>query len=696
MTVTDPLAEAQRLSDDDLLLLTEPEPTRRRDRSEPPPGAEAMARPWRLGIVGLGVTIGLIARLLAANGYFSINSSTLVYAATATSLLAGIGLIALAAERDRFDRWMLLLAAGTGLSLGALQWVSPHFAPGTLEWSNATQFALALLGVSNGLLLAGVLTLAFVRRWPTMTVVSVLTAGVLTLGADSVLLRNEWPAIAALALAFGGVLLAWDQAPRHEPTYPELSPSPRISRAALSLATVALGGSVLQLSISRGESVRRVLPAAILSAVLIALAFLALVRIRREIQRRETSTNEWTSWMREIRTGDLRSDFDALATTASGGVVGDVTGEVPRSLSFPDLRVDEPTPAEVSVAVREAALAEGPDDAAPAIDIPGDALIPAIPVPDVASPAEPVQARLFGNEPADPSELLIAREDQTSADLLWADDLNAAASEAPVVGDDQPSLFDFERELVWADQAVTDSVAEATASTASDTSSFTDLLAEAPGVEPAVEARTEATPVEQPVSPAPIAPVAPQLSVPDVPPPAVVAPPPAAASAPTSASSPFSSWLGQPGSVPSIGSIGDVAAWLATASGPTRLVVAVETMSLADFDELPAEVSAAANAAMLERLGALTTAPDLVAAIDGPYLMAAWNHVGSDRLVEINRIVLDAMSTPVPTEHGAVGLTGTLALLRPAEDATLDALIDQAIHGLVQARQLEALAARHR
>ena len=332
---------ADHLSEDDLLLLTEPTPAP--DRNEPPAGAETMARPWRLGIVGVGITIGLVTRLLAANGYFSINSRTLVYAAAITSLLAGIGLITLAAERDRFDRWMVLLAAGTGLSLGALQWVSPNFSSGTLEWSNATQVALALLGIGNGVLLAGILTLAFVRRWPTMTVVGVLAAGVLTLAADSVLLRNEWPAIAALALAFGGVLLAWDQAPRHEPTYPMQTEAPRISRAALSLAMVALGGSVLQLWISRGETVRRMLPAAVLTIALIVLAFLAMIRIRREIQRRETSLNEWTSWMREIRTGDLRNDFETMATTASGGLIGDVTGEAPRPLSFPDLRVeDEP------------------------------------------------------------------------------------------------------------------------------------------------------------------------------------------------------------------------------------------------------------------------------------------------------------------------------------------------------------------
>ena len=140
--------------DDDLLLL-EPAEASRRPRRITPPGAEAMARPWRLGIVGLGITVGLVARLLAANGYFGVASATMVYAAAVTSLLVGVGRLALAGERDRFDRWMVLLAAGTGLSLGALQWISPQFASGTLEWSDATQFAMAALGTANGLVLAG-------------------------------------------------------------------------------------------------------------------------------------------------------------------------------------------------------------------------------------------------------------------------------------------------------------------------------------------------------------------------------------------------------------------------------------------------------------------------------------------------------------------------------------------------------------
>ena len=725
MTVTDPLSDSQGFSEEDLLLLTEPGPRRRRDRTEAPPGAETMARPWRLGIVGLGITVGLVARLLAANGYFSINSRTLVYAAAATSLLAGFGLIALAAERDRFDRWMLLLAGGTGLSLGALQWVSPHFAPGTLEWSNATQFALAVLGIGNGVLLAGVLTLAFVRRWPTMTVVGVLAAGVLTLAADSVLLRNEWPAIAALALAFGGVLLAWDQAPRHEPTYPELARSPRISRAALSLAMVALSGSVLQLWLSRGESVRRVLPATLLSAVLILLSFLALIRIRREIQRRETSTNEWTSWMREIRTGDLRNDFETLGTTPAGGLIGDVTGEVPRTLSFPDLRIESPpaatpetpeAPAQVEPEHELAPVASG----VPMIDVPGPTA-PSISVPEMPPRSEPVQATLFGDEgPALPDPTL-TRDAALGSELMWADDLGDDFFGQPVVGDDQPSLFDFQRELGWAEQAGAEPAPalelpvrpEAPAAT----SSFSNLLGEeAPADDnlavPVTEAPISPAP-PTPETPPPAAPAAPVHAAPAPAAPVLAVPPMPPAAAPVvheaapagvPASGAFSTWLGETDvasptdAAGSVCTIDDLAAWLAAPPAPdqSRLVVTVETMSLPDFDELPTEVSQAANVAMLERLGALSPAPTHVAAIDGPYLMATWDDVGSGQLVDINRSVLDSMSTPVPTEHGAVGLTGTLALLRPADGATFDALIDQAIQGLVQARQLEALAAQPR
>jgi hypothetical protein len=661
---------ADHLSEDDLLLLTEPEP----DRNEPPAGAETMARPWRLGIVGVGITIGLVTRLLAANGYFSINSRTLVYAAAITSLLAGIGLITLAAERDRFDRWMVLLAAGTGLSLGALQWVSPNFSSGTLEWSNATQVALALLGIGNGVLLAGILTLAFVRRWPTMTVVGVLAAGVLTLAAGSALLRSEWPAIAALALAFGGILLAWDQAPRHEPTYPLQAEAPRIARAALSLAIVALGGSVVQLWVSRGEAVRRMLPAAVLTIVLIVLAFLAMIRIRRELQRRETSLNEWTSWMREIRTGDLQSDFENLGTTDSGAVIGDVTGEAPRPLSFPDLHVEEELPQPEAIPAEAAGAEEEPVVAtasttpplAPAIDVPSVLVAPAIPLPDVAAPAIPVadvpvdaaqsQPALFGDVPP------------AAAEVVWAEDLGDSLADDPAlvprIGDEQRSLFDFEHEVDTADLGPppTHELAAPT---------FSGYLDVDP--EPADIQADPAAPAE--------------------------ASDPVTTAEPALATGAFSSWLGDDAELAAAtGTIDDLAAWLRThpLGDATRLVAAIETMSLADFDELPAEVSSSATAAMMDRLGLVAPSPQLVATVDGPYLLVAWDALGHHRFVEINRVLLDAMSTPVETEHGAVALTGTLALLQPGDGATIDEVIDQAIQGLVQARQLEADAAEAR
>lgn len=340
---------------------TTDEPPRPRRRHAIPPGSEAMAKPWRLAIAFVGVTIGLLARLLVANGVGSLTAEPLLFAAAASSALVGAGLLALAAERDRFGMSLMTLAVACSLALSALQWISPHFPGDTFEWSTEIQRALAALGAGNGLLLAGIIALAFVRRSATATVAAALGAGALILASNSVLVRHEWAAILTTGAAFGALLVAWDQAPRHEPIFRPGDGSPRSSRAVLSLATVAICGAALQLWISRDEDgIGRAGPAVGAAIVLLVVAFLALARLRREIQRRSTTLSEWTAWMREIRTGELRSDLERYGDDEDPRL-GDLTAEPPRPLSFPDLRLGHGPHTELEVPDAETgAAASGP------------------------------------------------------------------------------------------------------------------------------------------------------------------------------------------------------------------------------------------------------------------------------------------------------------------------------------------------
>lgn len=717
----------------------------RRERPVPD-GSEAMSRPWRLGITGLGLALGLVTRLLIANGIGSLDGTTFVLAAAATSALVAVGLIAQAAERDRFGPSLTLLTGVTALSLGIVQWISPDFPAGTLEWETSSQLALAVLGTANGLLLAGIVSLALVRRLPTATVVGSLVAGLLTLIADTALLRNEWPSILLLAAAFGALLVAWDRAPRHEPAYRAAAEAPRISRAALGLASVAFCGAAIQMWISRGaggastsvgdDDVGTTTPAAILAMVLVLLTFAVLLRIRREIQRRQTTISEWTSWMREVRTRDLRSDFEDLATRDDGARLGDLTTPPP-TLSFPDLRVDD-----------EVSVFDTPTFDTPTFDMPD-------PLPAPAAVADPLSTGLAAAR----QDSLFDDLPSASFDELWAqagDDEESDARVAAVVGRDQGSLFDSdgwewtipedlpeppEPENVAPSQP---SPAAAGQPALADTASawgqssqderariiWADEPAEAPDVPPqiAVPSALPATPEPtpdgdsadgQPVVVSLRAAREAQRSSPTAP---STGPPPADAddarperrrtagafgahaapsrpaprSAPVDTSSgAFTSWLGAPtaAATGATGSADDLEAWLArTADRPARLIAAVEAMSLADLDELPPEVSAATVRALAGILAAAAPTPDLVAHIDGPYLMVAWPDVERTSFPRINRTLLDVLAEPVQTTEGLVGLTGTLALLQLGGSTTVADVIDEAIVGLVQARRLELLA----
>lgn len=519
--------------------------TRRRARAMPP-GHEAMARPWRLAIAFVGVTVGLLARLLVANGLSEITADPLVLAAAATSAIVGLGLTALAAERDRLGPSGLVLVLACGLALGAQQWISPDFADGALEWNDDGQLALAALGFGNGLLLGGIVSLAFVRRASTPSVVASLAAGVLVLVANTTFLRQQWPAIMATAVAFGVLLLAWDRAPRHEPVFRPGSDAPRIARAILSLATGATAGAALLIWSSQGQDdVGRPMPGVATALAMVAVALLGLTRLRRGIRQRRMTQPEWAAWMREMRGDDPQSELGQTGGTR--GAPGDRTADLPRPLSFPDLRVGEEPDVAESLPLDTPPLDTPPPDTAPA---------PPVVAPEERTPPEPVF-------------VLLRREPE-------------AAPQPP------DPVF-------------------ATLSKATESS---------PGA-----------------------------------------------------------------------TVQDLALWLADHDGRNRLVLAVEAMSLDDYDLLPPEVSGATTSALVEAIADRKPGPAVIAPVDGPYLLAGFDDADMATMTALHREVGRMVRQPIETIQGTVGLTGAVAIVRPAGGSSLDDVIDAAIAGLIQAHR---------
>jgi len=512
---------------------------------------DALGKPFRLSLIGAGASVGLFARLLAANGFGDLNSGLMTLTAAAASALVGLGLLLTAAQRDRFGPPLVWITLVTALAWGALNWISPPFHDTVNAWSNSDQAALALLGVGNGLLLAGILALGFVRRGPTLTVAATMVAGVTTLAANTILLRNEWSAIVTLGVTFAAVLLAWDRTPRHEMRFTSPEEAPRVSRAALSFAAVALCGTALQLWLSR-SSIPRALPAVVLSVVLIGAAFASLMRVRREIERRETTLSEWTSWMREIRTNDFRAEMQNFEEPAVGS-----DGEPPRQLSFPnlttadDLALDMPQYDEID------------------LDDPG-----AIEVETAEPPAITIPL-------ADPAG--------TDADMLTAGD--------------------------------------------------------------------------------------------------TMLPTPVSTVAPIGASGAFSSLLtgqaAEPETDTSVIEIADLSAldvWLASPAAAARvqpLLVAIEAMSLEEFESLPPADAAVAREEIGAFLADIMPNADLVSWIDGPYFIVAHADAPNAELSALNTSIRKLLKST----------DGTLAFLRPGRDAVLDEIVDEAVMGLLTARR---------
>ena len=694
---------------------------------------ESRPKPFTLGVVGGGVAVGLFARLIAANPsrWFELADRPLIVASAIASAIVGVGLLLFAAERDRFGGSVAFIAAVAALSWGALNWISPPFDSSATVWNTLDQPVLALLGVGNGLLLAGLIGLAFVRRGPNLSVAATLVGAVLTLAANTIALRTEWPAILLLAGAFSLVLLAWDQSPRRERRYDAPEDSPRFSRALLGLLSVALCGTAVQLWLSR-MSVPRSVPAVIISGVLIAAAFISMWGVRREIEQRKSSLGEWKAWMREIRTNEFRSDMKnfepepaaAVPSAMPGADLESADGQPPRKLSFPNLTVPSPAPAEITGPVVVTAADLGADQAY----APGQGLLPET-APAGMMPAE---AALLGHMDPPTAELSVvipSADDEPTiveqptrepeplpltallpeidapgpvdvSDAATADrptDVLPIALQADTAGPiPEPvpasSLLD---DVLAAGPAATISLQAdtptqtqtpepATISLQADVASASPRLAEPPRrfTLPRIDLAPSAPPVGLAPTPPEPEPTqsAPTQPEPERAPEAPSAPVPAA----RTSGGAFSAFL-EPETVASVEESGldSFASWLNTASNPNRLVIAVEALTLDEFESLPAADAAVATTEISSFLSDTLPGADLVAWIDGPYYLAAMPDTSHSQLADVVQAVTKSLR---PTD-------GVLALLRPQPGADLNSVVDHAVAGLLDAR-LRATEAR--
>jgi len=542
------------------------------------PATESLARPFRLGLVGLGAAIGLVMRMLAANNLFGLDvqSQTLLLGAAITSAVTGAGLLLMAAERDRFGPPLAWISVITALAWGALNWISPPFAESVTVWSRTDQSVLAVVGVGNGLLLAGIAALAFVRRHPTFTVATTLISAVLVLAANTVMLRNEWAAIVLIGIAFALILIAWDRSPRRELAFNRPADSPRVSRAVLSFVSVALAGTAIQLWSSRTD-IPRSIPAVVVCGALIIGAFASLVRVRREIEQRETTLSEWTSWVREVRTNDFRSEMqnfepdDPTPVSFDGPPMVGADGEAPRTLSFPGLEFADP------------------DSLGAAIEPVSPDTPTAIPPLVLATPDASPVAELF----LPPEPQVISPSTDPVADTQPPSEPEPVATAAPV---------------------------------AQAGGAFSALLEPEPVVAAAV---------------------APGSQVADL--------------------SALAIWLN----------------WPTAASREKPLLVAIEAMSLDEFESLPPADAAMATGEIGSFLADTMPDADLVSWIDGPYFIVAHTSKSDADLSQLNKDLLKSLKAT----------DGTLALVRPSADADLDDVVNECVMGLLHARRAKDHAA---
>ena len=528
------------------------------------PASVTLSRPFRLGLVGVGAAVGLFVRLLAANKYGDINSRSTMIGAAVTSGLMGLGLLLMASERDRFGSTLAWISAITALAWGALNWLSPPFASSVTIWSQPDQAVLAVVGLGNGLLLAGIVALGFVRRHPTLTISATLLGSVFALVANTVLLRNEWPAIISLGVSFVLILLAWNRSPQRELTYAIPETSPRASRAALSFISLALSGTAIQLWTSRTD-IPRSNPAVIVCGLVVLSAFATLRGVQREIENRETTLREWTAWAREVRTNRFHTEMQNFGSEAAAPSDDEpephvnVDGQTPRTLLFPNLLVPD-------------------DQLAPTAAIASDVVSVVMDTPDTI-PATKAMA--------------------TSGLHLIPDVAPAATTTTVAIG---PS----------------------------------ELM---------VHATTGAD----------------------------------------AASGAFASAAIDPGHTTQLATLETLGAWLSSPAATARaqpLLVAIEAMSLDQFESLPPADATMATEEIGSFLADIMPDADLVARIDGPYFIVAYASKPDHDLSALNKSVRMRLK----------GTDGMVAFLRPGPDAILDDMVDEAVTGLLRARRAQERA----
>lgn len=585
-------------------------------------GLETMARPWRLFLLGLGAGVGLIAWLIVANGQSTLSSPLVSVAAFVSTLFVGIGLLAVANERDRLGPATNVLSAAVGLAFGVVVWLNPTPLMGIDRWETSQRMLVALVASGAGLVLAGVICLATLRRSPTITVALTILSGVSVLTAVTAVRQNEWLGIILFSLAFFLVLGAWDRSPRREVAFSHPPDAPRAARAALSLSILALSGTAIDYARhaeNRGSWSGVGIAVAI---ALIAYAIAVLFRLRSDLENRETRVSDWKSWTREIRTNEFRRGFESMAARSSS----------PADAPFADL--GEPLRPESDAALAEpsAAVASPYSDlGAAAMDTPaahGD-----------SSP--PYDFAAAGTTDATPSAS--GFDFANAAEGAWRPSHSGEPPANPpaAAGTESPgTLSSIVDEPVWADPNTQREVPAITIPTAD------------------VDAVDE-SPAELYRAPRP------------------------------TGNGTFSVFA-QPEPVRlDVVQADAFASWLETTPSRPALFVAVECMYLASFAALSPPYKTRVIAEVAAKLGELTPQPDPVAWIDGPYFLAAIPACERRDLLSLNRQLQTLLGLTLTFDEVDIPLCGTLALLTPRETITFDELLDDAVNGLIHARQLE-------
>ncbi len=680
---------------------------------------EAMPRPWRMGVVGLGIIVSLGIRLWTANGLAQLDSGAVAAALAAASLMAGVGLMLVAAERDRVGPTAWVLATTTAVALAAASWLRPHRLSADVLIDTTSQQQAALVGFGAGGLLAGVLTLAMVRRSPTSSTTLLLVAATLTLAATTVFRFENWTSALISGLSFGALLWSWDRSPRTEPVFHIPATAARSPRALMSLTTIVLAGLVVQIWLLSDAALRQPLPAALSSIAAIVIAFIALYLVRLEIQSRRTPLSEWAAWANEIRTNEFQHELHALSGPTTGDLdaladPGPALGREPAaSTAAPadvrprvrDLRklddretfdwtsVDESANAAADAAPPSSlrdllrGTSNNPADfagevaaLAPTTSVFADLVIAAVP---------PAKGALDTPSPIPPA----AHTEPTGTDAAHAvlDVAAATTDRGPTAASTSDATPDSFRTVARIPVPATALSQQASPSVSKPDVSG-EIAASAPAVTPSVTASVTASAIVIPTAdgsaPFPAGPRVPstQRRHDDATGSADHAPKPV---------SPIvtgpSHTTDAAGLATSEHSVDSFAAWIEQPHDRTQhpLVVAVEIMTIADFDLLAAGMATDVVTAARFAFRGLDPQPTRIAWIDGPYLLIGYDRISSEALSQINSRVSLLGKGSVTTVNGTATLDATIAVVRPSAQISFDRLLDAAVEGLVNARRVQ-------